>query len=190
MNLNKRILFPFTLLCFLFVSCVKDISTGHVNDIVLRPVFEADFIYSNRSSADFKQFNTKIDTIIPQLTERDTTRFPVLGKNDVVNKIEKIEFYFEVQNTIPEDFEIEIKYLDENNGLINTPIIIPVKKGNGPDTTPIISTQIDVLETEQVKNLGKASKVATSITANNVHSNSTGSFKIRSKGTYFMKIEL
>ena len=94
------------------------------------------------------------------MTERDTTRFPVLGKNDVVNKIEKIEFYFEVQNTIPEDFEIEIKYLDENNGLINTPIIIPVKKGNGPDTTPIISTQIDVLETEQVKNLGKASKVA------------------------------
>ena len=190
--LTIRLKYSFSIIILLFIctSCVQDIATGNINKLELTPIFEADFIYSKRESYDFKNLDSKQDFIIPELIERDTTRFPILGNSNLISKIKQIEFYFEIRNSINDDFEIELKYLSESNELINNPIRIAVKKGNGPNTPFVTSTAIDFLDTQEVQNLSSATKVVTTISATNIKSNASGSFELRSKGTYYILYEL
>lgn len=174
----------------LFSSCVKDIDVGQISNIVLTPIFEVSFIYATKEARNFDNTNPNSSVIIPELIESDTTSFPLLNNQSITKSIEKIEITYQVDNTFNKDFIIEFKYLGATNELINSPVIVPVQAGNGPFEKPVQTLFVDELDKNEITNLKLAKKIVSTIKATDVPSNIEGSLNLKSKGRYYIKMEL
>lgn len=190
MNIFKISLVVVITISSILTSCVKDLDFGQVSNIVLTPVFEVSFIYASKKASNFDNTNPNSSIIIPELIESDTTSFPLLNNQSITKSIEKIEITYEVNNTFEKDFIIEFKYLGATNELINSAIVVPVQAGNGIFEDPVQTIHVDVLEKTEITNLKLAKKIVSTIKATNVPSNIQGELNLRSKGSYFIKMEL
>ncbi len=170
-------------------SCVKDLDLDQIDDVVLTPVYEFDFLFSRIATDQFIDPNTDPTIIIQPPPIRDTLNYDLLSTDFVVDNLERVELTFEFSNTIERDFVFEFGFLNEAGQRIGPSFDIVAMAGNGEGTDPVITTEVIVLDTATINVLGAAAKLVSSISVQNVTSTLQGVLELKSKGTYFIIYE-
>ncbi len=172
------------------VSCVKDVDFDQVEDVVLTPVFEADFIFSTFDTAQFVDPDIDPTIIIPEVVVDDTLNYDLLGSDFIVDNLEQVELTFEFSNTIEREFEFDFGFLNGAGQRIGPSFSITVNAGMGPGTDPVPTNEIIILDNATINILGAATKLVSEIRVQNVNSTLEGVLELRSKGTYFINYDL
>ncbi len=185
----------YLLLCILImalftVSCVEDLDFDQVEDVVLTPVYEVDFIYSTFDTREFIDPNIDPSITIPQVAVDDTLNYDLLGTDFIVDNLERVELTFEFRNTIERDFDLTFGFLNDAGSPIGPIYNLTALAGNGEGTEPVVTTEVIVLDSATINVLGAATKLVSVISVNNVNSALQGILEIRSKGSYFINYEL
>ncbi len=171
-------------------SCVKDVDFDQVEDVVLTPVFEVDFIFSRFDTSQFIDPDLDPSIIIPEVVVNDTLNYDLLGTDFVVDNLDRVELTFEFRNTIQRSFDFDFGFLNSGGQRIGPSFSITAESGNGPGTEPVVTTEIIVLDNATINVLGDANRLVSSIRVQNVNSGLLGVLELRSKGTYFINYEL
>ncbi len=177
-------------LIMLSISCVKDVDFDQTEDVVLTPVFELDFIYSEFDTSQFIDPDTDPTIVIPEVVINDTLNYDLLGTDFVVDNLERVELTFEFINTIQRDFTFSFGFLNDAGQRIGPSYTIIANAGMGAGTEPVITNEIIVLDNATINVLGAATKLVSSIRVQNVNSTLEGMLELKSKGTYFINYDL
>lgn len=172
------------------ISCVKDVDFDQVEDVVLTPIFEADFIYSRIETNELIDQDIDPSIVIPNITERDTLDYDLLGSDFIVDNLEQVELTFEFSNTIPRDFMFNFGFLNAAGQRIGPSYNLIANAGFGPGTEPEVTEEIIILDNATINVLAAATKLVTSISVQNVNSSLEGTLEVKSKGTYFINYDL
>ncbi|AXT52950.1 hypothetical protein D1818_19780 [Aquimarina sp. BL5] len=176
-------------------SCVKELDFEQLDDVVLTPVFEADFIYSEFDVEDNIPQGTPPNTefTIPPEVLRDTINYDLVGTDFAIDNLDRVELTMEVRNTIPAAFTIQFQFLTQAGQPIGQLYSIPVQAGLGEGTEPVISFSDPnpiVLDNATLNQLASAQKIATEIIVPTLNSDLRGALQIRSKASYYVNYQL
>ncbi|WP_378177822.1 hypothetical protein [Aquimarina sp. SS2-1] len=176
-------------------SCVKELNFEQLEDVVLTPVFEADFIYSEFDIEEYIPAGTPQNTefTIPPDVLRDTINYDLVGTDFAIDNLDRVELTIEVRNTIEREFILQFQFLTESEQPIGQLYSIPVEAGQGEGTDPIVSFSNPdpiVLDNATLNQLASAQKIATEIIAPTLNSDLRGVLRIRSKASYYVNYQL
>lgn len=176
-------------------SCVKELDFEQLDDVVLTPVFEADFIYSEFDVEDNIPQGAPPNTefTIPPEVLRDTINYDLVGTDFAIDNLDRVELTMEVRNTIPAAFTIQFQFLTQAGQPIGQLYSIPVQAGLGEGTEPVISFSDPnpiVLDNATLNQLASAQKIATEIIVPTLNSDLRGTLQIRSKASYYVNYQL
>ena len=131
------------LVLFFTYSCFEDVNFDQTEDIVLTPVVEFDFIYSNFNTNEFLPEDAvpNQDFMLDQPLQ-DTINFDLTSSDFGVDNLERIELTFEVKNQIERNFELQFQFLDENEEPVGVLYRVPIRAGNGEGQDPVISFSV------------------------------------------------
>ncbi len=179
----------------LALSCVKDVDFGQLDNAVLTPVLEADFIYSEFDSQDFNLDNLppNTDFDVPPESLRDTVNYDLVGTDFAVDNLERVELTIEVRNTLERAFTLQFQFLTEGGAPLGQLYSVPVAAGLGEGTNPVISFSMPnpiVLDNTTLTQLSTAQKIATEIIVPTLNTDLRGAFHIRSKASYYINYNL
>jgi len=179
------------------ISCVKELDFGQLDDVVLTPVVEIDFIFSEFDVEDNIPPGTPANTefIIPPEVLRDTVNYDLVGTDFAIDNLDRIELTIEVRNTIPKAFSIQFQFLNEAEQPVGQLYSVPIQAGLGPNTDPVISFSIPnpiVLDNATLNQLSSAQKIVTEIIIPPpaLNSDLRGVLQLRSKAAYYVNYEL
>ncbi|GAA0724860.1 hypothetical protein GCM10009430_29740 [Aquimarina litoralis] len=181
------------------VSCVEELDFEQLEDVVLTPVFEADFIYSEFDIEEYIPDGLPPDTefTIPPEVVRDTANYDLVGTDFAVDNLDRVELTIEVRNTIEREFTLQFQFLTQNGQPINDQFYsILVRPGLGPGTEPVVSPQPGdpnnpiELSQQDLNQLSSAQKIATEIIVPTLNTDLRGVLHIRSKASYYVNYEL
>lgn len=174
-NLLFLLLVP---LCLL--SCVKDTDLDQLNDVIISPVVEVNFVYFTLQIDDFQ-----IDTLFEgNLTAIDTTEIRFLDDDFAVDNIREAEFFFRVSNTFPVGLDANFTFLSEENEPfyeINFPIQL------SEDGSPIVTEFIQTVADADIELLTLNDKVVVTIHLQSTNQNLQGVFNLQSKTIYYLE---
>ncbi|WP_299215894.1 hypothetical protein [uncultured Aquimarina sp.] len=174
-------------------SCVKELDFEQLDEVVLTPVFEADFIYSEFDIEDNIPQGTPPNTefTIPPEVLRDTINYDLVGTDFAIDNLDRVELTMEVRNTIPVAFTIQFQFLTQAGQPIGQLYNIEVLAGLGEGTEPVISfSDFEPLNNATLNELASAQKIATEIIVPTLNSDLRGALQIRSKATYYVNYQL
>ena len=180
MKKKLHILFLFTAISTLFMSCVKDTDFNQTDDIVISPVVALDFIFFNINSENFSEISPT------NLVVTDTVFFDFLNEDFTVDNLIKADFYFKNTNSFPIQLITQYQFLDENNEL-NYEIIIPINLGS--ISNPVITEYIEIIDENSIVNLTLADKVVVNVIASSTINNIDGILNLESKICYYLRVE-
>ncbi|MBW1296690.1 hypothetical protein [Aquimarina litoralis] len=177
------------------VSCVKELDFEQLDDVVLTPVFEADFIYSEFDIEEYIPDGLPPDTefTLPPEVLRDTVNYDLVGTDFAVDNLDRVELTIEVRNTIERPFLIQFQFLTQNEQPLGQLYSVPVQAGMGAGTQPVISFSDPnpiVLDNATLNQLSSAQKIATEIIVTSLNTDLRGVLNIRSKASYYVNYEL
>ncbi len=189
---TKKIVRLLCLICIasMSISCVKDLDFDQVEDVVLTPIFEVDFIFSRFETDEFVDPGIDPSIVIPEVVVRDTLNYDLLATDFIVDNLEQIELTFEFRNTIQRAFDFDFGFLNDADQIVGPSFSFTAAAGNGPGTEPVVTTEVIVLDSATIDVLGGARRLISSIRVQNVNSGLEGVLELRSKGTYFINYEL
>ncbi|MDH7444788.1 hypothetical protein [Aquimarina sp. 2201CG14-23] len=176
-------------------SCVKDLDLDQLDEVVLTPVFEADFIYSEFDVGDYIPAGVPPNTqfTIPPESLRDTINYDLVGTDFAIDNLERVELTIEVRNTIQTTFTLQFQFLTDAGQPIGDLYSVPVAAGLGDGTEPVVSFSVPnpiVLDNATLNQLSTAQKIATEIIVPTLNTDLRGVAEIRSKGSYYVNYEL
>ncbi|WP_298543126.1 hypothetical protein [uncultured Aquimarina sp.] len=179
-------------------SCVKELDFEQLDEVVLTPVFEADFIYSEFDVEDYIPQGTPSNTefTIPPEVLRDTINYDLVGTDFAIDNLDRVELTMEVRNTIQRAFTLQFQFLTQTGQPIGQLYSIEVRAGLGEGTEPVVSPQPGdpnnpiVLDNATLNQLASAQKIATEIIVPTLNSDLRGALQIRSKASYYVNYQL
>lgn len=172
------------------IACVKDVDFDQAEDVVLTPVLELDFIYSEINTGEFIDAAADPTIVIPTASISDTLNYDLLGTDFVVDNLERIELTFEFENTIPRDFTFTLGFLNDAEQRIGPTYTLVARAGNGLNTEPVRTVENIILDAALINELSPTQKVVTAVDVQNVSLGLEGMLELRSKGTYFINYDL
>jgi hypothetical protein len=142
MIIYRRFFYFFALsLLVLATSCVSDIDTDRVDEIVLSPRVDADLVFFTISASDFETANTNT----AQLVVRDTTRLEFLDDNVVQENLKEIELTYRSDNTFDSALINRSLFLD-NTGAIQYEVNFPISASQNGE---VATTRYQVILSEE-----------------------------------------
>ncbi len=172
------------LVCAIFFtaySCVKDTDFNQASDIQGTPELEIDLVFFTVTPPQFIPEGSSDRPI----TVTDTTDFRILDDSFIQESLLQVDYYFRFANSIPSEFEANIRFLNEVNRLRYE---LTIAVAAGTVQLPVISEHIEVLDSpEQISLVTKASKIVVNITIPEAPQTVEGSLNLQSKGTYFLE---
>ncbi|WP_299440292.1 hypothetical protein [uncultured Aquimarina sp.] len=185
----------FASIILMTASCVKELDFEQLDDVVLTPVFEADFIYSEFDIEDYIPQGTppNIEFTIPPEVLRDTINYDLVGTDFAIDNLDRVELTIEARNTIEVGFTIQFQFLTQDGQPIGQLYSIPVQAGLGEGTEPVISFSDPdpiVLDNATLNQLASAQKIATEIIVPTLNSDLRGVLDLRSKASYYVNYQL
>ncbi|SEL98723.1 hypothetical protein SAMN04487910_3816 [Aquimarina amphilecti] len=177
------------------VSCVKELDFEQLDDVVLTPVIEADFIYSEFDVSEYIPDGLPPDTdfTIPPDVLRDTINYDLVGTDFAIDNLDRVELTIEVRNIIERSFTIQFQFLTESEQPLGQLYSVPVQAGMGAGTEPVVSFSVPnpiVLDNATLNQLSSAQKIATEIIVPTLNTDLRGVLNIRSKASYYVNYEL
>lgn len=164
-------------------SCTSELNFDQVNDLKLTPVFEANFSYFEVPATAFVS-----STGSEYAWASDVKEFDVFRDKYLNSYLQKVDFYFEINNTINRAYTFDIVLLDDNNNALTTiKFDIPAYSG----TTNTV-TKTEIFENTRLELLKRARKMRFLIAMKpgpTLDANSTGSIVLRSSATVYLEIQ-
>ena len=163
------------------LSCSSDLDFNQGNDLVLEPI-----IVTNLAAFDMPahQFVTGG---IEQSQFMDVPNYDLFKDTFFKDTLLKVEFFFEINNTINRDYIIDLFLLDANDGILYS-ISIPVPAYTGVQK---LVTRTELFESN-LSVLTRTRKMAFTITmfpGPPLSESSLGSLKLRSSATGYFSIK-
>ncbi|MEL1242021.1 hypothetical protein [Flavobacterium flavipallidum] len=163
-------------------SCTSDLNFDQVNDLKLTPVYEANFSYFDIPATAFV---TSTGSEIKW--DSDVEEFDVFRDKYLNSYLQKVDFYFEINNTINRAFKFNIVLLDANsNTLTSMNFDIPAYSGSSN-----VVKKTEVFENSRLELLKRARKMRFFIELQSgpaLNSNSIGDLVLRSSATVYLEI--
>lgn len=178
MKLN-RYLYGFAFL-LLLQGCVKDTDFDQTDEIVFTPEIEADLIYFNLDADLF--FDAVTNT--PRFVATDTTALEFLDDATVTGSIKKVDFLFDIRNTIPRSFDVDFEFLTNNNTVTYETGTAVSAGSTGNEVQTLFTEEVVGEELSDIKN---ASKVVVNVTIPESDATVTGNLVLQSKATYYIE---
>lgn len=173
--------FGIAVLSFLVFSCSSDVDFNQANDLAAEPV-----IVSNLASFNI-QANQFVTGGIEQTQFVDVPNFDLFKDLFFRDNLNKVEFFFEFNNTIKRDFVVDLVLLDA----IDVPLYsvsIPVSSYTGVQKlithTEVFESNLAVLTSTR-----KMSFTIRLLSGTLLTEASPGSLKLRSNITAYFKVE-
>lgn len=182
-NKNAYVFVVLSLLLGFLSACVKDVDFGQLEEIELTPVVELDFVYSKLTPADYIDPDTQIP--LPDLTISDVLNYDLLGSEDVVDNVERVELTLVFENSIDRSFTMNLQLLDDAEAVQYT--FPPIMVASGMPGDPVTTTSVLVLNMEDLTNLVNATKLLTQISIESSDASLQGTLELKSKATYFIR---
>ncbi len=165
---------------FLFNSCVKNTDFEQANEIAFTPEIEANLIYFDLSANTFFDANNGT----PDITIRDVTELEFLDSEEITGNIQKIEFFFDFNNSIQRVFNVKFEFLDKDDVVTYT---METEVSASNSGVPVRTVYIEVVESQDVRAIEGSRKMAAIITIPESNASLTGTIKLQSKATYFIE---
>lgn len=164
------------------VSCSSDLDFNQVDDLKTEPV-----VVSNLATFDIPA-NQFISNGIEQTVTGDLMNFDIFKDTYFTSILNRMDFYFEINNTINRAYIINLYFLDANNARLHTiSMNVPAYSG-----APNIITSDETFENAELDTLKKTTQIVFLITmlpGPPLSENSQGSLKLRSSGTLYLVVE-
>jgi hypothetical protein len=172
----NKILGLITLVTFFF-SCTNDLDFNQVKDVKFEPVFVANLAYFDLPVAGFV---TKGQNLTFDAQDFDVFRNSFFREN-----LKRVDFFFEINNTINRAYTIDLVMLDANNQQVcKINFDVPAYKGN-----PNVVTHTEIFENANLNSLKKAKRMGFVINMLDGLPLNGGSLKLRSGSTVYLELE-
>jgi hypothetical protein len=170
-------------LIFLFlVSCSSDLDFNQVNDLKAEPVVVANMASFDVPAHDF------VTNGIEQTVTGDLMNFNIFKDTYFKKSLSRVDFFFEINNTINRAYVVNLYFLDDNNTKLYTiPFNVPAYSG-----TPNMVTVNETFENAKLDLLKKTTQIAFVVTilpGPALSETSLGSIKLRSSATIYLILE-
>ncbi|MEP2936737.1 MAG: hypothetical protein ABJM06_03370 [Gilvibacter sp.] len=162
-------------------ACVKDTDFDQASDIEATPEIELDLVYFTLTPP---QFTLDTDSGRP-ISVRDTTDIRFLDDSFVQDALKRVEYYFRFSNSIPSEFNANVRFLNGDNDVRYQ---FDIDVAQGALDTPVITEHIEILATRaQIRRITESSKVVVRVTIPEAPQTVEGFLNLQSKGTYFLE---
>jgi hypothetical protein len=165
-----------------FLSCSSDLDFDQVNDLKLEPV-----VVANLATFDVPA-NEFVIGGIEQNVAGDVMNFDIFKDTYFNDSLRRVDFFFEIDNTINRAFRINLYLLDANNTPLYTiPFDVPAYTG-----VQNLVTKTEIFENSKLDLLKKSVKIAFLITmlpGPALSESSLGSLKLHSSATVYFVVE-
>ena len=176
-----RILSVLILILFSY-SCASDLDYNQVNDIKLEPVIISNLAYFDVQANQFVTGGVEQNVIFYVST------IDIFNEKFFTDKLNKVELFFEIKNTINRGYRIDLVFLDRNNQPVHsTNFSVPAYSG-----VENIVTKTETFQNTQLNLLKRTTKIAFTLQmlpGAPLTENSSGSLKLRSGITAYFVIE-
>ncbi|WP_338645603.1 hypothetical protein V5J73_10170 [Flavobacterium sp. KS-LB2] len=163
-------------------SCASDLDFNQVNDVKVEPV-----IISNLAYFDI-QANQFVTGGVEQNVFFDAPTVDVFNEKFFTDSLNRVDLFFELNNTINRSYRIDIVFLDRNNQFIHsTNLIVPAYSG-----VENSSTKTEIFENATLDLLKRTTKITFTLTMFSgppLTESSLGSIKLRSAVTAYFVVE-
>lgn len=177
----NRVVGLFILLLFSF-SCASDLDYDQANDLKLEPVFVANLAYFDVPANEF------VTNGVEQSVIFDTPTVDVFNDDFFRDNLKKVEFFFEMENTINRAYSVDLVFLDNNNQRVHaTNFTVPEYAGAENKVT-----KTEIFENAQLDLLKRTTKIVFTLTmlpGAPLNENSSGRLKLRSGVTAYLVVE-
>lgn len=180
-NSSNRI-FRILIAASLFFSCASDLDFDQTKDLKLEPVVVANFAYFDLPVSDFGYGGGGEVAF-------DAKDFQVFKQKFLRENLVRADIDFELENTIPRAFTVDLQLLDVNSQILETlKFNIPANSGS----TNIIKYPTEVFQNQRLdllKQTAQVGFVVRMLPGTPLDQNSTGNIKLRSGGTVYFEIK-
>ncbi|MFV8336704.1 hypothetical protein ACNQF7_11560 [Flavobacterium sp. RSP29] len=163
-------------------SCASDLDYNQVNDIKLEPVFISNLAYFDVQANQFVTGGVEQNVIF------DAPTVDVFSEKFFTEKLNKVDLFFEINNTINRSYRMDLVFLDRNNQPVHsTNIIVPAYSG-----VENIVTKTEIFQNATLDLLKRTTKITFTLTmfaGPPLSESSLGSLKLRSGVTAYFVIE-
>ena len=177
----KRI-FGVFILIFLCFSCTSNLDFNQASSLKLTPVVVANFASFEILASQF--VSGGIERAIPSVE----SNFDLFKDSFLYNNVTGIDLYFEMNNTINRDYEIELYFLNTTNSKVYTSTFtIPANA-----TASTLYTKNLIIGGSDLTLIKTARKIGFQITmlpGTPLTSSSLGSLKLRSSATVYLTVQ-
>ena len=177
----NRVVGLLILLLFSF-SCASDLDYDQANDLKLEPIFVANLVYFDVPANEF------VTNGVEQSVIFDTPTVDVFNDDFFRDNLKKVEFFFEMENTINRAYSVDLVFLDNNNQRVHaTNFTVPEYAGAENKVT-----KTEIFENAQLDLLKRTTKIVFTLTmlpGAPLNENSSGRLKLRSGVTAYLVVE-
>lgn len=173
----------FLLIAVTTFSCVEDVDFSQTEDLVLTPVFEADFVYSRIQTSDVLDIDT--DIVIPVV--RDTIDFDVFSTDFAIDNLERMELFMRFDNTMRRDVQFTFHFTGDDYVPLHSFDVIARKETD--DISPVITETTEIFDKPLLNNLINSSHVITEVRVIDTTGSLEGEIGLQSKATYFVRYQ-
>lgn len=170
------------LLLLLSFSCASDLDYDQANNIKLEPVFIANLAYFDVPANEF------VTNGVEQPVIFDVPTVDIFNDAFFRKSLKKVEFFFEMENTINRTYVVDLVFLDRTNQVVHTTnFTFPAYTGlenKGTKTEIFENTQLDLL-----KRTTKIAFTLKMLPGAPLNENSSGRLILRSSVTAYLVVE-
>lgn len=163
-------------------SCASDLDYNQVNDIKLEPVIVSNLAYFDVQANQFVTGGVEQNVIF------DAPTVDVFNEKFFTEKLNKVDLFFEINNTINRRYRMDLVFLDRNNQPVHsTYLIVPAYSG-----AENIVTKTEMFQNATLDLLKRTTKITFTITmfaGPLLSESSLGSLKLRSAVTAYFIVE-
>ena len=118
-------IFTIVILNLFLSSCASDLDYNQVNDLRLEPVIISNFAYFDAQANEF------VNGGVEQNVFFDAPTVDVFSEKFFTDKLNKVDLFFEVNNTINRSYRVDLIFLDRNNQPVHfSNFFIPAYSGS------------------------------------------------------------
>lgn len=181
--IKSKTVITFTgLLLLISFSCTKPIDFNQANDLVLEPVLESSLIFYKAKATDFF-IGGKEETNAEDFVEID-----LFNNSFVQDNLLKVEFIFEIENSINRAYQLQVSFLDASGQLLERFVI----NTDASATNEILkTTHTEVFEGESLQRIQLSRILVFTLVmlpGEAVNENTPGEIKVQSKGVFSLNI--
>lgn len=171
------------ILLFLMFNCSKAVDFNQADDLVLEPIVESSLVFYKASAEDFFIGGSE------QVTAEDFAEIDFFNNSFIQDNLIKVEFVFQVENSINRAYRLSVSFLDGNGQILET---FDVNTAASPNNQVIPSEHIETFEGAALQRVKQARLLVfrlTMLPGTPINENTPGEISVKSKGILFLNID-